>query len=79
MDKKLGETTNLGLEIVRQVKRKLGHVCSRLSIRIGKLYNMRQLMVFISSDRSTARSAISDQLSAMISAMLSKQGTLPFK
>ena len=36
MDKKLRETTNLGLEIVRQVKRKLGHVCSRLSIRMGK-------------------------------------------
>ena len=36
MDKKLRETTNLGLEIVRKVKRKLGHVCSRLSIRIGK-------------------------------------------
>ena len=38
MDKKLRETTYLGLEIVRQVKRKLGHVCSRLSIRIGTVF-----------------------------------------
>ena len=62
MDKKLRET-NLGLETVRQVKRKLGHVCSRLSIRIGKalsLYHFIALFLQTGQQRDQ-RSAISYQ------------------
>ena len=59
MDKKLRET-NLGLETVRQVKRKLGHVCSRLSIRIGKALYHACLFLHTGQQRDQ-RSAISYQ------------------
>ena len=64
MDKKFRETTNLGLEIVRQVKRKLGHVCSRLSIRIGKALSHASADAYLflqTGQQRDQRSAISYQ------------------